>query len=128
LLEQLESARPGADFSGLERQVQALPTLPPGALVLGIPAGYWRDADRRDEMAIAVELGRPVLLLRGAADRNVAAVDQERWLAKLANRVPVKGETLPGLNHLFLPAIDTDEQQHVPPAVIDVIARFIQGP
>jgi alpha-beta hydrolase superfamily lysophospholipase len=128
LLEQLESARPGADFSGLERQVQALPNVPPGALVLGVPAGYWRDADHRDEMAIAVELGRPVLLLRGALDRNVAAVDHERWLAKLSNRVPVKSATLPGLNHLFLPAIETDEQQHVPPEVIDVIARFIQSP
>ncbi|HET7544478.1 MAG TPA: alpha/beta hydrolase [Polyangiaceae bacterium] len=128
VLDQLETAQPGADFNGLERQVRALPNLPPAAPVLGMPAGYWRDVDRRDEVAIAVALGRPVLLLRGAMDRNVAVVDQEHWLTGLSNRVPVQSATLPGLDHLFLSVTDTGEQRHVAPAVIEAIAQFIRRP
>jgi len=128
LLEQLKAAQPKADFRDLESQVQSLPNLPAIAPVLGMPAGYWRDLDQRDEMATAVALGRPVLLLRGSMDRNVAAIDHERWLAALSGRISVKSATLPGLNHLFLSATDVAEQRHVAPEVIDAIAEFIQQP
>jgi fermentation-respiration switch protein FrsA (DUF1100 family) len=78
-------------------------------------------------MAIAATLGRPVLLLRGSLDRNVAAIDQERWLTALSGRIPVSSATLPGLDHLFLPATESAARRHVAPEVIDAIARFIQG-
>jgi len=128
VLEQLKAMQPGADFSGLERQVQALPNLPAATPLLGMSAGYWRDLDRRDEMAIAVALGRPVLLLRGSVDRNVAAVDHERWLSALSGRVSVKSDTLPGLNHFLLSATETAGQRHVAPEAIAAIAGFIQQP
>jgi len=128
LLEQLKAAQPRADFRTIEQQVQSLPELPATAPLLGMPAGYWRDLDRRDEMATAVALGRPVLLLRGSLDRNVAEVDHERWLAALSGRISVKSATLPGLNHLFLPATDATVQRHVAPQAIEAIAHFIQQP
>ncbi len=128
VLEQLKAMQPRADFSGLERQVQALPDLPAASPLLGMPAGYWRDLDRRDEPGIAVELGRPVLLLRGSLDRNVAAVDQERWRAALSDRVSVKSATLPGLDHIFLSVTERGEQRHVAPQVVEAIAQFIRHP
>lgn len=128
VLEQLETAQPKADFRPLERQVQSLPELPAAAPLLGMPAGYWRDLDRRDEMATAAALGRPVLLLRGSMDRNIAAIDQERWSASLSGRVSVKNITLPGLNHLFLPATEVAGQRHFASEAVDTIAQFIQQP
>ncbi len=117
-----------ADLAALEAQVRALPHLPPTETVLGMPASYWQDLDGRDELSIAQKLRRPVLLLRGDADENVAALDQERWLHALQGKVPVQAATLPGLNHLFL-AQDwqTAPQPHIPDEVLTRIATFINA-
>ncbi|MEO7037925.1 MAG: alpha/beta fold hydrolase [Polyangiaceae bacterium] len=117
-----------ADLAALAAQARALPHLPPTAPVFGMPASYWQDIDARDELGIAVKLGGPVLLLRGDADQNVAAVDQAHWLHGLQGKVPVEAATFSGLNHLFL-AQDwqTSPHPHIPEAVLTRIAAFING-
>jgi uncharacterized protein len=127
LLEQMrDEGANAAESAAFEAQVRGLPQLAAHDLVLGVPAGYWRDLDRRDEMAIALALAKPVLLLRGALDRNVAAIDQEHWLARLSGRVPVEAATLPGLDHLFaVPSSETTA--HVSDEVSRRIASFIEN-
>jgi alpha-beta hydrolase superfamily lysophospholipase len=129
LLEQLRDAGANAaDLATLEAQVRDLPKLAANDLVWEVPAGYWRDLDRRDEMAIALELAKPVLLLRGALDRNVAAIDQDHWLTRLSGRVPVEAVTLPGLDHLFVPpGAETTAKTHISDEVIRRIATFIEN-
>lgn len=127
LLEQLRGAgaKPG-ELSALETKVRALPNLPPSEVVLGSPASYWQDLAKRDEFGAARTLGRPVLLLRGAEDRNVAAIDQQRWVQELTGHVPVESATIPGLNHLFTPVGSPPQtEQHIPGEVIERVATFI---
>lgn len=127
MLEQLlNRGAKASDVALLAARVKALPHLAGTESVLGMPASYWQDLEKRDELTIARDLRRPVLLLRGAMDRNVAAIDQEHWVNALSGRVPVQAATLPGLNHLFL-RNDSSEaaRAHVPEEVSSRIADFI---
>ncbi|HEX3851246.1 MAG TPA: hypothetical protein VHW01_09800, partial [Polyangiaceae bacterium] len=109
--------------------VRTLPQLAATELVLGMPASYWQDLAKRDEMSIARGLGRPVLLLRGANDRQVAATDQERWVQALSGKVPLEAATLPGLSHLLIPSdAAATAAPHVPEDVSSRIAAFIKAP
>ncbi len=125
ILEQLRSrgVKP-SDLAPLEARVQALPTLAASELVLGVPAGYWQDLAKRDEFGAARSLGRPVLLLRGSDDRQVAAVDQERWIEALSDHVPLESASLAGLGHLFTQQ-STPAEPHVAPEAIERVARFV---
>lgn len=84
-----------------------------------LPAG-------RDELEAAQKLGAPILYLRGEHDRNVLAVDGERWAHALEPHGQLESATLPGLNHLLLPAnSDLAGDVHVPPEVVARVADFI---
>jgi hypothetical protein len=127
ILEQLRGrgAKPG-ELDALEAKVRALPTLTPTEPVLGVPAAYWQDLAKRNEFAAARALGRPVLLLRGTEDHQVAAVDQERWIQELTDRVPLESASLPGLTHLFTQqGASAEAEQHVSGDVIERIATFV---
>jgi hypothetical protein len=129
-LEQLRSqGESGASFESLAARVKALPALPGTEVLLGVPASYWQDLAKRDEMALAKKLGRPVLLLRGASDAQVAAIDQDNWLHALVGHVPVAAATLPGLGHMFIPEPAVDgAPRHVRDDALERIAAFIDNP
>ena len=129
-LEQLRNrAAKASDLAPLEARVRGLPQLAATELLFGMPASYWQDLDKRDEMQIARDLGRPVLLLRGGSDQNVFAIDQARWVQALSGKVPLEAATLPGLSHLLVPAdTATTGSPHVPPDVSARIAAFINAP
>jgi pimeloyl-ACP methyl ester carboxylesterase len=128
-LEQLRTqGAKASDLAPLEARVHALPQLAATESLLGLPVSYWRDLDKRDEMQIARDLGRPVLLLRGESDQNVFAVDQERWVQALSGKVPLEAATLPGLSHLLVPADAAASSPHVPEDVSSRIAAFITSP
>ena len=77
-------------------------------------------------MAVARDLGAPVLYLRGELDRNVFASDQERWSRALGAHGQLETVTLPGLNHLLLPAkSDLASDVHMSPEAIRCIADFV---
>ncbi|MET0795454.1 MAG: alpha/beta fold hydrolase [Polyangiaceae bacterium] len=129
ILEQLRAAHTLPEtLSALEAKVHALPGLPPNESLLGVPASYWQDLAKRDEFAAARALARPVLLLRGTEDQQVAAVDQERWIQELTGHVPLESASLPGLSHLFTRQLTTDAP---PPQVsndaIERIAAFVHA-
>ncbi|HEY0462760.1 MAG TPA: hypothetical protein VGC79_01065 [Polyangiaceae bacterium] len=46
----------------------------------------------------------------------------------MSGRIPVKSDTLAGLNHSFLSTTDAAEARHVAAEASDEIARFIQQP
>lgn len=116
-----------ATLAPLEAKARAIPELPPDEIVLGVTARYWQDLARRDEIRIARELGVPILYLRGELDQNVFAADQERWTSALGANGRFEAVTLPGLNHLFLPAgaKPGDPNLHVDEQVVTRIADFI---
>ena len=130
MLDQLRAqGAKASDLAPLEARVHALPRLAATESLLGLPASYWQDLDKRDEMQIARDLGRPVLLLRGGSDQNVLAIDQEHWVQALSGKVPLEAATLPGLNHLLIagdPA--ATPTAHVPEDVSSRIASFISAP
>jgi dienelactone hydrolase len=99
--------------------------------LLGAPQSYWKDVDRRDGIAMARKLGRPVLVLRGDRDYQVGAEDMDLWRKGLAGAPGAEVVVLPGLNHLFIagegkpgPA-EYDTPGHVDARVIDKVAAFV---
>lgn len=127
VLEQLRDR--GADrtlISQLEKRIQRLPELAPSEDVLGVPALYWQDLARRDELGRAARLGVPVLLLRGRRDRQVGAIDQDAWVRALSGHVDVDAATLPGLDHLFVPDAGGDTAPRMSPDAVNRVADFIQ--
>jgi alpha-beta hydrolase superfamily lysophospholipase len=126
MIEQLRShGVTAADLAPLEAKVHALSTLPATEMLMGMPVHYFQDLQRRDEMATAVRLGLPVLYLRGELDQNVLAIDQANWARALTDKVPFAEATLPGLNHLFLPAPPKQAMRtRIPEEVIARIAAF----
>lgn len=129
-LEQLRlGGEPAAELASLEKQVKALPSLPPDERVLGVRASYWQDLERRDEPRTARALGVKVLYLRGELDRNVFAADQEKWQRAFAGDPRFESVTLPGLNHLLTPAhVALSNDVHVPDDVIAKMAGFVLAP
>lgn len=114
-----------ADLAALDAKVHALSQLPATETLLGLPVHYFQDLARRDEMATAVRLHVSVLYLRGELDQNISTVDEENWARALTGRAPFAEATLPGLDHLFLPAgVDPSTDIHVPDDVGARIAAF----
>jgi dienelactone hydrolase len=75
---------------------------PDSALIMGAPASYFRDLDRRDAIAEAVALDIPLLVLQGERDYQVTMADFEIWRAALRDRPATSLESFPALNHLFV--------------------------
>jgi pimeloyl-ACP methyl ester carboxylesterase len=127
LLDQFRNrgAKPN-ELQMIEAEMRALPRDDPDKMVLGAPARYWLGLDRRDELLIAKQVGRPILLLRGENDQNVAVADFENWRRTLASAVPLRASTLPGLNHLFMLEPPTAAEPRVADEVIEQVASFIE--
>jgi fermentation-respiration switch protein FrsA (DUF1100 family) len=127
LLEQLRvRGESEANLAPLEAKVRALPSLPPDATLLGVPARYWQDLGRRDEIRVARELDVPILYVRGELDRNVFAEDQQRWADAFRGNARFENVTLPGLNHLLVPNdADLGSEVHVPDDVSARLADFM---
>jgi dienelactone hydrolase len=105
--------------------------MPASQNFLGAPASYFYDLDSRDEVAIARNLGVPILILHGGRDYQVIDEDIQHWETGLNGVANVKVETFPTLNHLFIagegkpnPA-EYDTPGHVDEAVINAIADFV---
>ena len=122
---------PEADVAEAERKVALLKQ---GKLgdepFMNAPQSYWQDWAGRDGVAMAKKLKRPILILRGDRDYQVAVEDLDTWKKGLAGTPHVEFVALPGLNHLFIlgsgkpgPA-EYDVPGHVEPVVIEKIAAF----
>ncbi|MBV8359099.1 MAG: alpha/beta fold hydrolase [Deltaproteobacteria bacterium] len=107
--------------------------LPPDRMValLGVPVGYIRDLNRRDEIGVARHLGVPILILHGSRDYQVVHEDIAAWRSGLKGTPDVTFREFPGLNHLFMagsgppgPA-EYANASHVAEPVVLTIADFI---
>lgn len=103
-------------------------------VLFGVSGHYWASLAKIDTAAIAEELSTPMLLLQGGVDFQVYPDrDFAAWQVLLEGRENVEFRLFEGLNHLFMPsngAMDVteyDEEAHVSPEVIDVIADWIKG-
>src|SRR5260370_6458197 len=105
--------------------------MPASENFMGVPASYFYDLDARDEVAIARNLGVPILILHGGRDYQVIDKEIQHWQDGLKGVANVKVETFPALNHLFIagegkpnPA-EYKTPGHVDQAVVGAIADFV---
>jgi hypothetical protein len=87
---------------------------PPSEVVLGAPASYFYALAERDDIAEAVRLDIPLLLLQGERDYQVTMQDFGLWQNALKDR-PATFRSFALLNHLFVagsgPATPTEYGQ-----------------
>jgi uncharacterized protein len=126
---------PPEELALLEKQAAAIGagTARPDETFLGAPSSYFIDLQRRDGMAAARALGKPLLLLRGSRDYQVLAGELERWRQALAGQPRVRADVLPGLNHLFMAGKGRPNPEEyllpgkVSPAVASRVAAFVRS-
>jgi len=135
----LEQARymhtPPKEMAALELQVAKLKAGTLGTeRFIGAPQGYWKDLARHDGMAMAKKLGKPILVMRGNRDFQVAQSDFDAWRKALTGTPNVEFVVIPGSSHLFIAGEGTpspaeyDKPGHVDARVIDKLASFIAPP
>ena len=123
-----EITRQAALVDSLDSSSSA-PTDPPP---LGIPVPYWLDLRDYDPVAVAAQLGKPMLILQGGRDYQVTVTDDlVGWQTGLAGHPDVTIRVFDADNHLFFlgsgpsePA-EYEPAQHVDDAVIADIAQWI---
>ena len=124
-----------AQFDSLLALVDRLEkhALPDTAMVMGAPASYYYDLDRRPAVNFARRLNIPLLILQGGRDYQVTREDFQLWQKELAGKANVQLRFFPDLNHLFLrgKGMATPEEYltlrgHVARGVIEEIARFVR--
>jgi pimeloyl-ACP methyl ester carboxylesterase len=123
---------PPAEMAEIERKVALLKSGKLGEeTLIGVPQSYWQDWARRDGVASARKLGRPVLVLRGDRDFQVGEEDIAIWKKGLDGMPQIRFVALPGLNHLFISGTgkpgpsEYETPGHVDAGVIDALAAFI---
>jgi uncharacterized protein len=130
-----KQADPSKGMARLDAQVQSVlaKTAPPSADILGTPAAFWYDLATRDPVGDLRRLARPLLLVRGEADRFATAEDQQRLIEELAG-LDVRAETIPLVNHGMVAIVATsttrsalaaDAGPRVPEYLLDLIADFV---
>jgi alpha-beta hydrolase superfamily lysophospholipase len=97
------------------------PATPASELPFGLPATYWLQLRDYDQVATAIEVDRPMLVLQGGRDYQVTVDDDlPAW-----RRVPrAEARIYPDLDHMFFP----DNASHVDRQVIEDIADWVSSP
>jgi dienelactone hydrolase len=74
---------------------------PTNELPLNLPAAYWLDLRRYDQVEAARQLGKPMLILQGGRDYQIPPDDLDRWKTALAGSPKVRIQLFSKLDHLF---------------------------
>jgi uncharacterized protein len=94
-----------------------------------LPAQYWRDWLRRNPVKALATLQVPVLILRGANDKNATQEDFE-MLRKAATAPGSTSREFPGLNHEFMAGTGSGSEAFTPGQVatplLDTIAQWVR--
>ena len=101
--------------------------------ILGMPASYWRDWDTHNGIAIAMakQLGRPILVLQGTRDYQVTRDDLAVWQHGLRG---ARFVVLPSDNHLMITGRGQPNPTeykipgHVDPRAIAALVALIREP
>lgn len=73
-----------------------------GEPLLGAPNRYWADLQARDNVAAAMRLELPMLILQGGRDYQVTKKDFDIWSAKMGEKPNVTLHLFDDLNHLMI--------------------------
>jgi len=123
---------PAADIAEVQRVAEAIQSgnVAGNPMLAGAPVSYWVDWSKRDGIAAAKKLGRPVLVVHGERDYQVVDADIAAWKKGLPPSSRVRYLSLSGLNHLFIqgtgkpgPA-EYDTPGHVDARVVEAVAAF----
>lgn len=116
----------------LERtRITRLGDIKPDSVILGLPASYWQDLNRYDQVATAKSLKNRILVLQGEMDFQVPADHAGSWKAALSGRKNAAFKVYPKLNHLLMDVESKGnvaqyrEPRNVAPYVIDDLADWI---
>lgn len=124
---------PANMIADAEQAVAQIKAGKPDASLLGVPAAYWRDWASRDGVAMAKQLARPILILRGDRDYQVTDEDLDAWRRGLQGYPRVTFSIIAGANHLFIKGTGKPGPAeyyapgHVEPAVIVQLAAFMSA-
>jgi len=98
---------------------------------MGLPAHYWREAEKIDAVADARNAALPLLVLQGGRDMQVVDADWTRWRQAFADDPRATLRRYPALNHLGIagegePTLaEYQRPGHVDTVLIDDIAGWI---
>ncbi len=101
--------------------------------IMGLPADYWVDIDRRNAPAIAEGVGIPTLVIQGGRDYQVTMDCFAAWKAELSGKPFAVLVTFDDLNHLMIAGEgastpgEYQETGHVDQRVIEAITRWARG-
>lgn len=99
--------------------------------ILGMPASYWMDLNKYNQVKAAEKLTDKILILQGERDYQVTMEDFKIWKDSLGKRENVSLKSYAGLNHLFIEGTEKSvpaeykQAGNVPEYVIIDIADFI---
>lgn len=101
------------------------------ATVLGAPGAYWKEWEKKDGIATAKKLGKPVLVMRGTRDYQVIEEDFAAWQAGLKGVQNTTVLAIAKANHLFVEGegksmpVEYSVPGHVSGEVVGHIAAFV---
>lgn len=126
LATQLKADAPADDHTKLATEIARIRSgeLANDAPVLGATAHYYRDLERRDELAVARQLPVPLLVLRGQHDPHVLEQDEAIWRTALEHKRCAAVEPVAGIGHHLVPEGGSPSISHG--WLFDRIARFVQ--
>jgi len=102
-------------------------------LPFGVAASCWLDLNKYDLFGMAQNMRRPVLVLQGRRDYQVALKDFAGWKSALKTNPQASFKLYPALNHLFISGSGRSTPQeyeqpgHVDGQVISDIAQWIKS-
>lgn len=114
-------------------RITSLGTLKPDSVLLGLPAAYWVDLNKTNQVETAKKLKQRIFIAQGGNDFQVSTIDYNLWDKALSKKKNVFLKLYPGLNHLLTPQQEkgTTDQYRVPANVstelVTDIASWIKG-
>jgi hypothetical protein len=104
-------------------------TLSPSTPIIGIPASYFFDLGKYDQIKTAKGLELPILILQGERDYQVTMEDFNTWTKELSQHKNVLLKSYSKLNHLFMTGEGKakPEEYNLPNSVdIEVIKDIVE--
>ncbi len=135
--EHLSAKNPALDVEEMKTRVGVVKSdtlsevIPSNKLPLDLPAAFWMDLKKYDQVAIAKELTIPILILQGERDYQVTMKDFNLWKKGLEGQENVSFQSFETLNHLFLEGTGVSYPEeyntpgNIPEYVIEVISEWV---
>ncbi|MBB5634837.1 hypothetical protein HDE68_000722 [Pedobacter cryoconitis] len=92
-------------------RVTALGNMKPDSTILGLPASYWIDLNKYNQVEAVKKINKQrILIIQGGNDFQVSTHDYELWDAALNKKRNVTLKLYPDLNHLLSSQVEKGSQ------------------